>query len=175
MRQIVRSFSSLLRPSAVLVAASALLALSCAAPPAASPAGHPAPPAGEAGAPPPAMQGAAQPSAPAPASGEARVGRMWHGRVPAAKSEAYTEYLYEAGIKKIRAIEGNKGVQVFRRIDGDVAEFYVISYWGSRDAIRAFAGDDIEKTHNLPRDPEFLLELEPKVKHFDLIVNEPPR
>ncbi|GAB1541304.1 hypothetical protein NUACC21_39750 [Scytonema sp. NUACC21] len=100
------------------------------------------------------------------------VARMWHGRTPSAKSSEYAEHLYEAGIKKIRLIDGNKGVHVFRRTDDKVAEFYVISYWASREAIKKFAGEDIEKTSHLPRDKEFLLELEPKVKHFDLLVNE---
>lgn len=98
----------------------------------------------------------------------AKVARVWHGRVPVAKADEYTTYLEDAGVKKIRAIEGNCGAEMLKRIDGDVAEFYVISYWPSRDAIRAFAGEDIEKTHHLPRDAEFLLELEERVKHFDL-------
>lgn len=104
----------------------------------------------------------------------AKVARVWHGRVPAAKADDYTKYLDEAGVKKIRGIKGNCGAEMLRRIDGDVAEFYVISYWPSRDSIRAFAGDDIEKTHHLPRDPEFLLELEEHVKHFDLASGEHP-
>lgn len=52
---------------------------------------------------------------------------------------------------------------------GDLLEFTVISYWQSRDAIKKFAGEDIEKTHFLPKDPQYLLELEPKVKHFDVL------
>ena len=40
------------------------------------------------------------------------------------------------------------------------------NYWRSLDDIKAYAGADIEKTHNLPRDPEFLIELEPNVRHF---------
>ncbi len=35
-----------------------------------------------------------------------------------------------------------------------------------------FAGDDIEKTHFLPKDREYLLELEPQVKHFDVILDD---
>ncbi|MBP5974706.1 hypothetical protein HW132_18690 [Brasilonema sp. CT11] len=100
------------------------------------------------------------------------VARMWHGRTPVGKSSEYAEYLYEAGIKKIRLIDGNQGVQVFRRTNDKVAEFYVLSYWISRETIKKFAGEDIEKTHHLPRDKEFLLEIEPQVKHFDLLVNE---
>lgn len=103
---------------------------------------------------------------------KAAVARVWHGRTPESKSQEYTAYLYDAGIQKIRSISGNLGAQVFRRTENGVTDFVVISYWDSRETIKRFAGEDIEKTHHLPRDPEFLLELEPTVKHYDIITNE---
>jgi hypothetical protein len=63
-------------------------------------------------------------------------------------------------------------VQVFRRIHDGIAEFTTISYWGSRDEIRAYAGDDIERTHHLPKDGKYLLELPPYVKHMDVLIDE---
>ncbi|WP_394833467.1 antibiotic biosynthesis monooxygenase [Pendulispora rubella] len=108
------------------------------------------------------------------APSKALIARVWHGRTAASKADEYARYLDENGVKKILAIEGNRGCQMFRRIDGDVAEFFVISYWESREAIKKFAGADIEKTHNLPRDPEYLLELEPHVRHFDVVVGQSP-
>jgi heme-degrading monooxygenase HmoA len=101
-----------------------------------------------------------------------KVARVWHGKVHANQAEKYSKYLYEEGIKKIRAIDGNLGVQVLRRTDGEVTEFYVISYWGSLEAIKKFAGDDIEKTHFLPKDSQYLIDPEDHVKHFELIVDE---
>jgi heme-degrading monooxygenase HmoA len=53
--------------------------------------------------------------------------------------------------------------------------FTVISYWESLDAIRKFAGNDIEKTHSLPKDPEYLLEIEPKVKHYEVLLDSRKR
>jgi heme-degrading monooxygenase HmoA len=100
------------------------------------------------------------------------IARIWHGRTRSAKAEEYYEYLKEAGIRKIQSIEGNLGVQVFRRTDKDTTEFTVISYWDSMAAIRRFAGADVEKTHNLPKDPEYLLELEPTVKHYEVVLDE---
>lgn len=100
------------------------------------------------------------------------VARIWQGRTPAASADRYAAYLYEEGVKKLRATKGNLGVQVFRRTHGGVAEFMTISYWGSRDEIGAYAGDDIEKTHHLPKDAEYLLELPPHVLHFDVLVDE---
>jgi heme-degrading monooxygenase HmoA len=94
------------------------------------------------------------------------VARMWHGRVPDARAAEYEDYLRREGITKLEAIPGNLGVDLFTRSRDGVTEFIVISYWRSLDDIKAYAGADIEKTHNLPRDPEFLIEMEPNVRHF---------
>jgi len=103
---------------------------------------------------------------------KAAVARVWQGRTGDAIAQEYAQYLYEQGVKKLRATKGNIGVQVLRRMHGGIAEFTTISYWGSREEIRAYAGEDIEKTHHLPKDAEYLLELPPQVKHFDVLVDE---
>jgi heme-degrading monooxygenase HmoA len=100
------------------------------------------------------------------------VARIWQGRTREALAESYMAYLYEEGVKKLRSTRGNLGVQVFRQIRDGVAHFTTISYWGSRDQIRAYAGDDIEKPHHLAKDPEYLLELPRSVQHYDILVNE---
>lgn len=94
------------------------------------------------------------------------IARMWHGRTTDARAAEYYEYLQREGIAKLRKIPHNLGVDVMTRSHDGVTEFTVISYWPSLDAIKAYAGEDIEKTHNLPRDPEFLIELEPNVRHW---------
>ena len=59
------------------------------------------------------------------------------------------------------------GVQILRRTYEGKAEFLLISLWESYDAIRAFAGEDIERAVYYSKDKEFLLELEPKVTHYE--------
>jgi heme-degrading monooxygenase HmoA len=98
----------------------------------------------------------------------AKVARVWHGKVPRSRADEYQAYLDKQGVQKLRAIHDNLGAQMFRRDDGDVTEFMVISYWPNRDAIHAYAGADIEKVHDLPRDKEFLIDPERTVKHFDI-------
>ena len=95
-----------------------------------------------------------------------RIGRMWHGRVPEARTAEYYDYLNREGIDKIEKIPGNLGVDVMTSTHDGITEFVVISYWHSLDDIKAYAGADIEKVHNLPRDAEFLIEPELKVRHF---------
>jgi len=95
-----------------------------------------------------------------------RVARMWHGRVPDAKSAEYYDYLNREGVDRIEKIPGNLGADLMTSTHDGITEFLVISYWHSLDDIHAYAGADIEKVHNLPRDAEFLIEPETKVRHF---------
>ena len=94
------------------------------------------------------------------------IARIWRGVTSAEKAEQYLEYLMETGVKDYRAIPGNRGVQVLRRTYEDKTEFLLLSLWESYEAIRAFAGDDLERAVYYAKDEEFLLELEPKVTHY---------
>jgi heme-degrading monooxygenase HmoA len=96
------------------------------------------------------------------------IARLWHGTTRAEHSDDYLAYLHETGIPGYRATEGNRSVQILRRIDGPVAHFLVISYWESFEAIGRFAGEEMEKAVYYPRDREFLLEFEPNVTHYEV-------
>ena len=50
------------------------------------------------------------------------IARIWHGRTAAEKADEYFEYLNETGVPGYRAMEGNRGVYVLRRIEGDEAQ-----------------------------------------------------
>src|SRR5229473_8136489 len=78
------------------------------------------------------------------------VARMWHGVVPTERADAYTAYLRRTGVKDCRATPGNRGVHVLRRTVGGTTHFLFISFWASLDAIRGFAGEDIERARYYP-------------------------
>ena len=99
------------------------------------------------------------------------VARVWHGRTPLDKADEYRQYLFDAGIKKIATLPGNRGVQMMVAKAADQGEFTVVSYWDSVDAIKGYAGADYTKVHDLPRDKDFLIDKESLVHHFDLDVN----
>jgi heme-degrading monooxygenase HmoA len=96
------------------------------------------------------------------------IARLWHGAVPAGKAEEYMRYLERTGLPDYRATPGNRGVYVLRRGEPGVAHFLLLTLWDSRDAIRAFAGDDMDRARYYPEDAEFLLELEPTVTHYEV-------
>ncbi|HEU4831861.1 MAG TPA: antibiotic biosynthesis monooxygenase [Actinomycetota bacterium] len=96
------------------------------------------------------------------------IARLWTGRTQAEDYDAYLAYLEESGVAELHAIPGNRGVMVLRRLDGKEAEFGVMSFWDSFEDVKAFAGEDAEAAHYYPQDEHFLLEFEPRVKHFEV-------
>jgi heme-degrading monooxygenase HmoA len=96
------------------------------------------------------------------------VARTWKGWTRAADADAYVDYLGETGVPSLAGTPGNRGVQVWRRIEGERAEFVVLSLWESRDAIKAFAGADIEQAVFYPEDERYLVERDLTCTHYDV-------
>ncbi len=98
------------------------------------------------------------------------IARTWHGAVRAKDADTYHAYLMRTGIPDYKKTPGNLGVYVLRRIENNEAHFLLVSLWESLEHIRGFAGDDVEKAHYYDEDKKFLLELEPRVTHYEVLV-----
>ena len=99
------------------------------------------------------------------------VARVWHGVVPAAKAEGYGRYLAdsERGVGDYQRTPGNRGVCLLRREEGDRVHFLLLSFWESREAIKAYAGPDIERARYFAYDLECLVDPEPNVRHYEVM------
>ena len=96
------------------------------------------------------------------------IARIWRGLTPASKADAYVAYLNETGLKDYAATPGNRGVSVLRRVQGEHCEIVLISFWESMAAVRAFAGENPERSVYYPEDADYLLEMEPLVRHYEV-------
>jgi heme-degrading monooxygenase HmoA len=99
------------------------------------------------------------------------IARIWRGVTRAQHGDEYLDYLERTGLSEYRGTPGNLGVSVLRRVVGDRAEFVLISYWESMDAIKAFAGEDPERAVYYPEDDRYLLEKSPTVDHYQVPVD----
>jgi heme-degrading monooxygenase HmoA len=96
------------------------------------------------------------------------IARLWRGWIRPADRDAYVEYVRETGIRAYRTTPGNRGAWILHRPDGDRTEIVALSFWDSRESIRAFAGDDIDRAVFYPEDDRFLVDREEHVHHFEL-------
>ena len=100
------------------------------------------------------------------------IARMWRGVVRREDADEYTAYINETGIAEYTQTPGNRGAWMLRRDEGDRTEFVTYSLWDSLDAIRGFAGDDIEAAVYYPEDERFLVEQEDRVKHYEIVAGD---
>ena len=97
------------------------------------------------------------------------IARRWHGRVPAAKADEYLTLSKEVGLADYRSTEGNRGAWCLHRREGGVVHVEMFTLWDDLEAIRSFAGNELNAAKYYDFDPDFLLEMEPEVVHFEVI------
>ncbi len=94
---------------------------------------------------------------------------MWHGRVNRNDARAYREFLKQRAIPDYRSVEGNIDVKILERQEEDATHFITMTTWESLDAIKAFAGENLERAKYYPEDEGYLLEFEATVVHYEVV------
>ncbi|HEV2747437.1 MAG TPA: hypothetical protein VGW34_09100 [Allosphingosinicella sp.] len=97
------------------------------------------------------------------------IARRWHGRIPASKADEYLALMVSVGIADYRSIAGNRGAWCLHRQEGEIVHVEMLTFWEDEAAIRHFAGADIAKAKYYDFDPDYLIELEPEVLHFQML------
>jgi heme-degrading monooxygenase HmoA len=101
------------------------------------------------------------------------IARTWHGVTPAAKADDYLHLMLTVAVPDYRAIAGSRGVYVLRRVEGELAHFLLLTLWDSAEAIRQFAGVEMEAAKYYDFDSAFLFELESTVTHYGVFAAPP--
>ena len=96
------------------------------------------------------------------------IARTWRGWTRPEDSDAYLDYVERTGGRAARETRSNRGYYILRREDGDRTEFVTMSLWDSLDAIRAFAGDNLEVAFFDEDDDRFLVDRERFVTHYEI-------
>jgi heme-degrading monooxygenase HmoA len=97
---------------------------------------------------------------------------MWRGAVRRGDADEYASYIRDTGIAEYTRTPGNRGAWMLRRDEGDRTEFITYSLWNTLDAIRGFAGDDVEAAVYYPEDERFLVERDDRVKHYEIVAGD---
>src|SRR5262245_11798022 len=94
------------------------------------------------------------------------IARVWHGRVPVQRAEEYQALMTAIAIPDYRVVPGNLGAWCLRRDTGQGAEFERLTFWSGIEPLRSSAGEDYEAARYYDFDDDFLIEKEPRVRHF---------
>ena len=97
------------------------------------------------------------------------IARIWRGAVRPEDADAYGAYISETGLAGYTATPGNRGAWLLRLDEPARTEFVTFTLWESLEAIRGFAGDDVDAAVYYPEDDRYLIERDLTVKHYEVV------
>lgn len=98
--------------------------------------------------------------------------RVWCGWIAPDRAQAYSNFLQHHFLPSAHSIPGYVGARVLRRDVGEEVEFMTITHFVSLDAIRAFAGDELDRAHVAPEAQALLSRWEERVRHYEIAFDD---
>ena len=96
------------------------------------------------------------------------IARIWHGAVPASKGAEYLDLMRKIALPDYRATPGNRGAWCLHRTQADLVHVEMLTFWDDFAAIARFAGENYESAKYYDFDPDYLIEMEPRVRHYEV-------
>jgi len=93
------------------------------------------------------------------------IARIWRGMVPISKADEYLDLMRRIAMPEYLATLGSRGASCLYRIEADVTQFEMLTFWDDTDAIKRFAGDEDSLAKYYDFDSGYLIEMEPHVRH----------
>ena len=97
--------------------------------------------------------------------------RAWRGRAAGMNAKAYVDHFRNHVLPELNGIDGFQGASLLRKDCGTEVEYLVLSRWVSMDAVRNFAGDEVEKAVVEPQAVAALIDFDRQVEHY-LVVED---
>ena len=98
------------------------------------------------------------------------IARVWRGVARPDKANEYVEHLRRAVFPELQQIDGFREALVLKRNKKDGIEFTVQTIWESLDAIRKFAGKNVETAVIAPAAKPLFREFDSFVTHHELVL-----
>jgi len=98
------------------------------------------------------------------------IARVWSARTTRERAPEYADHLRTAVLPVLKAVDGYRGARLWQRPIETGVEIVVVTYWDSLEAIRGFAGDEIERAVVAEEAAALLGEFDDRVRHYELVV-----
>ena len=95
--------------------------------------------------------------------------REWRGRTNPSREQDYIDYFRRKVLPELGAIDGFLGASLLKEHRSGEVEFLVLTRWAAMDAIRRFAGEEIEEAVVHPEAAAMLLGFDRIVRHYEVV------
>jgi heme-degrading monooxygenase HmoA len=97
--------------------------------------------------------------------------RAWHATATAEGADAYREHFTGSVLPDLQRIDGYQGAYLLRRDHDRHVQLQVLTLWDSLEAIRRFAGADLENAVVEPVAQAALVTYDSTVTHHTVVVD----
>lgn len=97
------------------------------------------------------------------------IARHWRGVAKPGSAEAYVEHLQSETLPQLVQVPGFHDASVLRRDVPQGVEFLVVTVWKSLDAIRGFAGNDVESAVVPEKVQKMMIEYDRRARHYEVV------
>jgi heme-degrading monooxygenase HmoA len=98
--------------------------------------------------------------------------RVWLARTTRDGATRYAEHFRRVVMPELAAIAGYRGARLLERELNGGIEIVVVTHWQTIDAIRAFAGEEIDRAVVHDEAAVLFSDYDRKVRHFGVVVSE---
>jgi len=102
------------------------------------------------------------------------IARLWSAKATPSQAPAYADHLKNYVLPAVRKVDGYSGAMLLERQADGAVEIIVITRWRSLDAIRGFAGADLEEAVVADEASALLTSFDRRVRHYELVVRDDP-
>jgi heme-degrading monooxygenase HmoA len=99
------------------------------------------------------------------------IAREWRAFAVPPNDAAYERHFREAVLPHLREIPGCVGAHLLRRETQSEVELIAVTYYESLEAIRAFAGDDLERAVVEPEARAVLARFDERCRHYEIVAS----
>lgn len=94
------------------------------------------------------------------------IARIWSARATPARAPAYADHLRSHVLPMLRAVDGYAGATLLQRRASAGVEIVVITWWRSLEAVRAFAGADVDAAVVADEAASLLTRFDRRARHY---------
>jgi heme-degrading monooxygenase HmoA len=100
------------------------------------------------------------------------IARVWSAQTTTAQAPGYADHLKSQVLPALRKVNGYAGTLLLDRATPGAVEILVITFWRSLEALRGFAGPDLEEAVVAEEAVALLTQFDRRVRHYDVVVKD---
>ena len=97
------------------------------------------------------------------------IARIWRGQATIENADAYRRHVTHSVFPSLARLRGHRGAYLLQRETAGRIEFLAVTLWESIEAVRAFAGKDVESAVVEPEAKAVLADFDSFVRHYDVV------